>query len=258
MMCVLLAGGWIMWDGRALGAARGRGWGGPWWYASRRSWPPHSHRQPWQPARQAKFTSMFDGLRVIQNDPMPLFLSVTILSSVLSLSGREPPSHKLCVRDRASPRSRGLEGTKGGKANGAWRERPVRRERRRRRWRRAASAPAACPAPRRIDHGSGARTLKSYWSAEGLIGARAPSGGTSFKEVRVERGLVPLFWRHYNTQGVAARWRLHDISVHGYVYASHRTEDGHRRPCLLSIPEESPVRCRAPLGIGFMMEGKVG
>ncbi|XP_045521431.1 heterogeneous nuclear ribonucleoprotein R isoform X7 [Pieris brassicae] len=57
-------GGWVMWDGRALGAARGRGWG-PWWCASRRSWPPHAQRHAWQPARQAKFTSVSDGLRVI-------------------------------------------------------------------------------------------------------------------------------------------------------------------------------------------------
>ncbi|XP_073952148.1 synaptotagmin binding cytoplasmic RNA interacting protein isoform X7 [Choristoneura fumiferana] len=61
-------GGWVMsWDGRAMGAARGggRGWA-PWWCPTRRAWPPHAQRHPWQPARQAKFTSMFDGLRVIR------------------------------------------------------------------------------------------------------------------------------------------------------------------------------------------------
>ncbi|XP_049693031.1 heterogeneous nuclear ribonucleoprotein R isoform X9 [Helicoverpa armigera] len=60
--------GWVMWDGRAMGAARGggagpRGWG-PWWCAPRRAWPPHAQRHAWQSPRQAKFTSMFDGLRV--------------------------------------------------------------------------------------------------------------------------------------------------------------------------------------------------
>ncbi|XP_028169111.1 heterogeneous nuclear ribonucleoprotein R isoform X4 [Ostrinia nubilalis] len=54
-------GGWVMWDGRALGAARGggggagRGWG-PWWCAARRAWPPHAQRHAWPPTRQTKFT----------------------------------------------------------------------------------------------------------------------------------------------------------------------------------------------------------
>ncbi|KAL0832308.1 hypothetical protein ABMA28_001747 [Loxostege sticticalis] len=54
-------GGWVMWDGRALGAARGggggagRGWG-PWWCSARRAWPPHAQRHAWPPARQTKFT----------------------------------------------------------------------------------------------------------------------------------------------------------------------------------------------------------
>lgn len=51
--------GWVMWDGRAMGAARGgagpRGWG-PWWCAPRRAWPPHAQRHAWQSPRQAKFT----------------------------------------------------------------------------------------------------------------------------------------------------------------------------------------------------------
>lgn len=60
---IVMISGWVMWDGRAVGAARGaggggggRGWGGPWWCAARRTWPPHAQRHAWQPARQAKFT----------------------------------------------------------------------------------------------------------------------------------------------------------------------------------------------------------
>ncbi|KAH9639185.1 hypothetical protein HF086_014049 [Spodoptera exigua] len=74
-----------------MGAARGgagpRGWG-PWWCAPRRAWPPHAQRHAWQSPRQAKFTSMFDGLRVnldfdtfyIGNYPSPITLAAKVCS----------------------------------------------------------------------------------------------------------------------------------------------------------------------------------
>ncbi|XP_050680178.1 heterogeneous nuclear ribonucleoprotein R isoform X7 [Leptidea sinapis] len=91
-------GGWVMWDGRSVGPARGRGWS-PWWCATRRSWAPHAQRHAWQPARQTKFTSVFNGLRVIWiKSPFSVNVSLT-----------------------------GVTRTMGGTASGGWARRPRRR-----------------------------------------------------------------------------------------------------------------------------------
>ncbi|XP_072949898.1 heterogeneous nuclear ribonucleoprotein Q isoform X1 [Epargyreus clarus] len=100
--------GWVMWDERPLGASRGRGWA-PWWCTPRRSWPPHAQRHAWQPARQAKFTSVFDGLRLIR---VKFYILVNVNTT-------------------------GVTRTKGGTRSGAWA---------RRRRRRAAGATRRRPA----------------------------------------------------------------------------------------------------------------
>ncbi|XP_048489560.1 heterogeneous nuclear ribonucleoprotein R isoform X6 [Plutella xylostella] len=127
------SGGWVMWDGRSLGAARGRGWA-PWWYASRRAWPPHSQRHPWQPARQAKFTSLFDGMRVIWILKFSLSVNVNMT---------------------------GVTRTKGGTASGAW-WRWARGTRRRR------TRPASGAAARGRARGArrGERGERRHWDAE--------------------------------------------------------------------------------------------
>ncbi|VVC89105.1 unnamed protein product [Leptidea sinapis] len=72
---VACAGGWVMWDGRSVGPARGRGWS-PWWCATRRSWAPHAQRHAWQPARQTKFTSMFVGTYLVSTFDIDMQLLV--------------------------------------------------------------------------------------------------------------------------------------------------------------------------------------